>query len=109
MLFLVVFRAFELKIGRDIISSNFRQRSDNFVLFIWDKIAGFFVGVWKKIVFNVKRGLSYVFHLFVSVWEFFVHKSAKYIDIIRGRNIHGNGGKIAYFADSDDEIEDLQN
>lgn len=108
ILTLLIIRSIEIKRNRNIISESLRERSDNFVLKIWNIVSSFFSGVWSMVFFEIKKGFKFLLHIFVSIWEFFVHKSAKYIDMIRGRGVINNRGSASYFT-SANKGDDLQN
>jgi len=100
MLLLVLFRSLELAFKKDFISRNFRNKTDIFILNIWNKFITFIVKIKDFVASKLKKVSGEVLHFFVLIWEALVKKSEKYIDMIRGKGVVNNKGSVSFFLSS---------
>lgn len=82
---MVLFRMLEIKIGRDIISRNFREALDELIIDIW-KLSAKWVSHKKKVILHeLKKVPVFVLHLLIAFWGFALRKTLKAVSLIQGR------------------------
>lgn len=82
---MVLFRMLEIKIGRDIISRNFREALDELIIDSW-KLSAKWLTIKKKVIFRELRKVPvFVLHLLIAFWGFALRKTLKAVSLIQGR------------------------
>lgn len=85
IVFMVLFKAFEIKIGRDIISKNFRKALDELIFDIWKVSVDWLNKKRKKIFHELKKIPVFILHLLIGFWGFALRKTLKAVSLVQGR------------------------
>lgn len=97
IIFIISFRLIELKKGKDILSTTFRDSCDKLILKIYRWFIVIFYNVFSSSMNFLKKIFLLFIHFFVDIWEFLVRKSVKYIDSIRGKGALKKKGSVSFF------------
>lgn len=85
MTFMMSFKMLEIKLGRDIVSKNFREALDELIIDIW-KISVSWINVKiKKIFHELKKIPIFGLHLLIGFWAFALRKTLKAVNLVQGR------------------------
>ncbi len=82
---MVLFRAFEIKLGRDIISKNFREAFDELIFDIWKICSDWLSEKKQKVLQTLKKAFVYVLHVLIVVWGYALRKTLKAVSLVQGR------------------------
>jgi uncharacterized membrane protein len=93
---MVLFRALEIKLGRDIISKNFRQALDELIFDIWKICSDWLSEKRQKVLQALKKGFVYVLHVLIAVWGYALRKTLKAVSLVQGR---ADGSVRGYVAE----------
>lgn len=85
MVVMVLFRMLEIKIGRDIISKNFREALDELIIDIWKISVDWVNNKRKAIFYELKKIPIFVLHMLAAFWSFALHKTLKAVNLVQGR------------------------
>lgn len=81
MIFMLSFRMLEIRIGRDIISRNFRTAFDELIFDIYNLCSG-----WIKN--KLKKAPLVALHALADFWYFALRKTIKAVNLIQSRIEH---------------------
>lgn len=85
MAFMLSFRMLEIKIGRDIVSRNFREALDELVIDIWKISVDWLQNKRKKFFHELKKIPVFILHVLIAFWGFALRKTLKAVNLIQGR------------------------
>lgn len=105
MALIVLVRYFEIKKDRNIISEKLRNYCDKKIV-----LFAKFLSVIQKRFWNLLIAIrNYITHLIshaiVHSWEFLVKKSAKYINMVRGKGMLRNKGSVSFFSKLKEDLD----
>lgn len=87
MVVLVLLRYFEIKLRKNLIPASFRNACDVLVIKVGKYINRKRIQFWNLLI-SVRKYITHLLsHAVVHTWEFLVKKSAKYVNMVRGRGI----------------------
>lgn len=82
---MVLFKMLEIKIGRDIISSKFRNALDELIIDIWKISVAWIRKKRKKAFHELKKIPIFVLHLLIAFWGFALRKTLQAVSLVQGR------------------------
>jgi hypothetical protein len=85
MAFMLSFRMLEIKIGRDIISRNFRESFDELIVDIWKISLNWLQNQRKKFLYELKKVPVFLLHMLIAFWGFALRKTLKAVNLVQGR------------------------
>jgi|GEM_PF-3910822 len=97
MVIIVLVRYIEIKKHKNIISESLRDKCDHYVILFFKK-ANFLGRRLRAIVVYSGKYITHIIsQAIVQSWEFFVKKTAKYINIVRGKGIIKHKKGFSFF------------
>lgn len=96
MALMLSFKVLENKLGRDIISRNFREALDDLVIDTWKIIVDRFQKTKKKVFHELKKIPIFILHILIGFWGFALRKTLKAVSLIQGRS---DGSAKGYVSD----------
>jgi hypothetical protein len=105
MTLMLMFRAFEIKIGRDIIPKNFREALDELIIDICKISILWFKKKKKKWMHELKKVPIFILHMFIGFWGFALRKTLKAVSFIQGKT---DGVAKRYVAEHLESVDAYQ-